>query len=114
MLEALAAQEDITVQARDLEIEITRHALERGVDPREMARAIEAQGTLNVVVGDVVRRKAIDLLVEAANVDGGPTDEQLSELEHEPEAETELGLNGGAAEAEVGPERDREDAEGGE
>ncbi|MGH3442251.1 MAG: trigger factor [Nitriliruptorales bacterium] len=80
VLEALAEGEGIEVASADLEREIRRHAARQGVDASAVARVINEQGSVGVLVGDVVRRKALDLLVEAAEVDGAPSDETLAEL----------------------------------
>jgi hypothetical protein len=45
--------------------------------PDEVARVIQEQGTLPVLAGDILRRKAIDAIVEAAEVTGGPDDALL-------------------------------------
>ena len=48
--------------------------------PQEIARIIQQQGSLPALLGDIMRRKAIDAIVAGAEVDGGPGDEALSEV----------------------------------
>lgn len=80
VLEALAQKLGVGVASADLEREIQRHALHRGVQPREIARIIKQQGTAGVLVADAIRHKAIDALVAAADVEGAPPEELLTEL----------------------------------
>jgi trigger factor len=80
VLEALAEELGIGIDPEDLSDEIHRHAQQRGVDPQQLARAIQEQGSLGVLVGDVLRRRTLDALVEAADVTGAPTDEELAAL----------------------------------
>jgi trigger factor len=80
VLDALARKLDVGVDPADIDQEIVRHAQANGVSPQEIARIIQEQGSLPALLGDVLRRKAIDTLVTAADVDGGPSDEVLIEL----------------------------------
>jgi trigger factor len=80
VLDALAQELGITVQASDLEREFSRLAIEHRMDEKQVARLVQQQGTLPMLVGDVVRRKAIDALLEAAEIDGGPDEVTLLEL----------------------------------
>lgn len=91
VLEALAEKEGIEVASADLEREIQRHAAQQGVDPGAIARVINEQGSVGVLVADVVRRKALDLIVAAAEVDGGPSEEMLAELDLGPSEEAAVG-----------------------
>jgi trigger factor len=80
VLEALTEKLELEVESAELGREIQRHATEHGVDPREIARVINEQGHAGVLIGDLLRRKALDALVEAADVTGGPPEEVLEEL----------------------------------
>jgi trigger factor len=80
VLDALVRKLDVGVDPADIDQEIVRHAQVNGVSPQEIARIIQEQGSLPALLGDVLRRKAIDTLVAAADVDGGPSDEVLIEL----------------------------------
>jgi trigger factor len=80
VLDALAQELGITVQASDLDREFARLAIEHRMDAKQVARLVQQQGTLPMLVGDVVRRKAIDALLEAAEIDGGPDEATLLEV----------------------------------
>jgi trigger factor len=80
VLDALARKLELTVQSSDVDQEFVRLATEHRMRPQEIAQLVQQQGTLSVLIGDVLRRKAIDLLVEAAEVSGGPGEELLVEL----------------------------------
>ncbi len=80
VLDALARRLELTVQSADLDLEIGRLAAEHGMQPAEVARLVRDQGTLPALFGDVLRRKAIDAIVAAAEVDGGPDEDTLREL----------------------------------
>lgn len=94
VLDALAQKLEVTIENEDLDQEIMRHALNSGLEPEQVARIISEQGSIGALVGDVLRRKAIDLIVEAADVDGKPSDEVLIELglKVDPDAEDEPAL----------------------
>jgi trigger factor len=100
VLEALAEQEGIQVESTDLEQEIRRHAANQDVDPATLARVINEQGSVGVLIGDVVRRKALDLIVDAAEVEDAPSDQELAELGFGPEpAATDAAAGPGPAAA---------------
>jgi trigger factor len=89
VLDALFQQLDIDLDTGEIDQEIIRHAHSNGMSPEEVVRIIEEQGSLPMLVGDIMRRKTIDAIVDAANVDGGPSDELLIELglKEDPDAE---------------------------
>ena len=92
VLDALARELELTVQAADLDREFARLAAEHRTEPQRIAQLVQEQGTLPVLVGDVLRRRAIDTVLEAAEVTGGPDDEllrRLGLLEADPEPEDE-------------------------
>jgi trigger factor len=80
VLDALASKLGITVSSKDLDREFARLAMEHRTDPAAIARLVQQQGTLPVLVGDVLRRKSIDALLEAADVSGGPDEDTLIRL----------------------------------
>jgi trigger factor len=80
VLDALARQLELKVTSRDLDGEVARIAAEQGIEPARVARLIRDQGTLPVLVGDVLRRMAIDALVAAAEVRDGPDAATLIDL----------------------------------
>ena len=92
VLDALARELGITVQAADIDREFARLAMEHRTDARRIAELVREQGTLPVLVGDILRRKAIDTVLDAANVTGGPDEATLQRLglvDAEPIAEPE-------------------------
>ena len=92
VLDALARGLGLTVQAADLDQEFSRLAMEHRTDPKRIAELVRDQGTLPVLVGDVLRRKAIDVVLDAADVTGAPDEETLKRLklvDEEPPAEDE-------------------------
>jgi len=80
VFDALARQLEVTVEAADLDREFTRLAMEHRTDPKRIAELVRRQGTLPVLVGDILRRKAIDSVLDAADVDGGPDEDTLRRL----------------------------------
>ncbi len=80
VLEALAGELGIGVTSADLEREMTRHALQHGMKPRDVARVVSERGTVGVLVADVIRRKALEALVAAADVKHAPPPDLLVEL----------------------------------
>ena len=80
VLDALSGKLQPSLEPADLDREIVRHAQANGVAPDEIARIIQEQGSLPQLIGDILRRKTIDAIVAAAEIDGGPSDEELIEL----------------------------------
>ena len=80
VLDALARKLELTLASSDLDREFARLAMEHRTDARTIARLVQEQGTLPVLVGDVLRRKAIDTLLETAEVTGGPDEGTLISL----------------------------------
>ena len=80
VLDALARKLELNVRSADLDVEIGRLASEHGMKPAEVARLVREQGTLPALIGDVLRRRAIDAIVAASEVDGAPDDATLGEL----------------------------------
>jgi trigger factor len=68
VLEAVARQEELTVSEEDLQKEIRGLAEATGKDVREVTRILERSGEVRSLAGDIIRTKALDLLVESADV----------------------------------------------
>lgn len=68
VLEAVARAEDIQVTAEELGQEIGRLAQALGRDPREVATTLERGGQVVALAGDIIRSKALDVLVEHAEI----------------------------------------------
>ncbi len=68
VLEAVARQEGIEVTAEELGREIAGIAASLGRDPKEVAATLERSGQIVTLAGDIIRSKALDLLVEHAEI----------------------------------------------
>ncbi|MFN2589762.1 MAG: trigger factor [Actinomycetota bacterium] len=74
-LEAVARAEEIGVTEDDLGREVAALAQATGRDVKEVARLLERSGQVTSLAGDIIRSKALDLLVEAADVSSGGSPE---------------------------------------
>jgi trigger factor len=84
-LEGVARAEKIEVTADELGAEITSLAAAYGRDSKELAKQLERTGQIVTLAGDIIRGKALDLLVERAEIDeGAPTDDAEATAEAEP------------------------------
>ena len=74
VLEAVARREGLEVTQEDLATELAALAQATGRDVREVSRMIERAGQVGELAGDIIRSKALDLIVERADVTstGGP------------------------------------------
>jgi trigger factor len=85
VLEAVARAEDLQVTAEELGAEIAKLAGIMGRDAKDVAKSIDRSGQVVSLAGDIIRSKALDFLVEHANVrseTAGPTtgtDEEQAE-----------------------------------
>ena len=71
VLEAVATAEGITVGDQDIVAAITQTAAASGRDPGELARFMAESGQGQVLAGDILRRRALDRILEASTaVDG--------------------------------------------
>jgi len=72
VLEAVARQEGITVTAEEIAAAVSDLARALGREPKEVARTLERTGQVTSLAGDIIRSKALDFVVEAAD---GPNSE---------------------------------------
>jgi trigger factor len=77
VLEGIARAEKIQVTSEELGTEIAGLAQAYGRDPRELAKALDKSGQVVTLAGDIIRGKALDLIVERADI----------HIEGEPDAE---------------------------
>ena len=70
LLEEVVRRHDIKVSDEDLGREIAYLAAQTETDPNELAKQLTSSGRLRGVVADIMRRKALDYVVEHANVRG--------------------------------------------
>jgi len=78
-LEGVARAEKIEVTADDLGAEISSLAEAYGRDAKELAKQLERTGQIVTLAGDIIRGKALDLLVERADVQ--PADEPVPDTD---------------------------------
>jgi trigger factor len=94
VLEAIARSANIEVTADEMGAEISNLAQAYGRDPKELAKQLERSGQIVSLAGDIIRGKALDILVERADI------ETESPTETEPGTETEPEHESDAAKAE--------------
>jgi trigger factor len=70
-LEAVARAEGLTVTPEELSNEVARLAQAVGRPPREVAKSLDRSGGVTSLAGDIIRTKALDLVVDHAEVPGG-------------------------------------------
>ena len=73
VLEAVARNEDLEVTPEELGTEVAQLAQMLGRDVNEVARSLERSGQVVSLAGDIIRSKALDLLVENAEVENADT-----------------------------------------
>jgi trigger factor len=88
-LEGVARAEKIEVSADDLGTEISSLAAAYGRDSKELARQLERTGQIVTLAGDIIRGKALDLLVERADIETASQEEVEPELSVEADNDTE-------------------------
>jgi trigger factor len=80
LLEEIARREDIQITEDDIGREVVVAATRAGRDPQEVAQGLADSGKVGAVAADIMRRKALDHVVENANVTGRqPTEESDDE-----------------------------------
>jgi trigger factor len=93
-LEGVARAEKIEVDADDLGAEINSLAQAYGREPKELAKQLERTGQIVTLAGDIIRGKALDLLVERADIEpeseAEATDAGAEATETDPDTETEV------------------------
>ncbi|HXF37057.1 MAG TPA: trigger factor [Actinomycetota bacterium] len=96
VLEAVARQEGIEVTAEEVGREIAALAASLGREPKEVAEMLDRSGQVVSLAGDIIRSKALDLLVEHAEIGpegetpagpGGAAEDHTPSDETPPEAE---------------------------
>ncbi len=68
VLEAVARAEDLQVTAEELAREVERLARALGREPKEVATSLERTGQIVTLAGDIIRSKALDVLVQHAEI----------------------------------------------
>ena len=75
LLEEIARTQDIEVTNEDLGREVALAAARAQRDPQEVAKELTEGGRLGAVAADIMRRKALDYVVQTADVVGRPSNE---------------------------------------
>jgi trigger factor len=90
VLEAVARQENIRVEDDELEKEIASLAQASGRERKEVRRILERSGQVGSLAGDIIRSKALDFMVESADVRrvGSPAADQGADPSQSEEDET--------------------------
>jgi trigger factor len=76
ILEQVAREREITVSEEDLGRDIAVAAARSGQDPSEVAKQLAGSGRLGSVAADIMRRKALDFVVEHVNIENRPADDE--------------------------------------
>ncbi|MGH2830925.1 MAG: trigger factor [Actinomycetota bacterium] len=68
ILEEIARREELKVSDEELDREMAKLAEGAGRTPGEVRKQLETAGRVNAVAGDIIRRKALDLVVDKADI----------------------------------------------
>lgn len=68
ILEEIGRREEFQVTEDELREEVQMHAEQLRADPAELAKQLNEGGRLMALAGDIIRRKALNLLVERADI----------------------------------------------
>ena len=69
VLEGIARAEKLEVTADEIGTQISELAQAYGREPKELAKALDRSGQVVTLAGDIIRGKALDLLVERADIE---------------------------------------------
>ncbi len=83
LLEEIARTQSFDVTDEDIGREVALLAHRMGRDAKEVAEQVVSSGRLGSLAADIMRRKALEHVVEAINVAGRPAEEPLQEEEAE-------------------------------
>jgi trigger factor len=82
VLEGIARNASLEVTAEEIGAEIAVLAQAYGREPKAVAKDLERSGQVVTLAGDIIRTKALDLLVERADIE---TEQPTEQLEDAPE-----------------------------
>ena len=82
VLEGIARAEDLEVTAEEIGAEIQVLAQAYGREPKDVAKSLERSGQVVTLAGDIIRTKALDLMVEHADIE-----DEVAAAEAEPLAD---------------------------
>jgi trigger factor len=89
-LEAVARAEELEVSAEELGAEIAGLAAALGREPKEVARTLERSGQVVSLAGDILRSKALDVVVNHAEIAGEGESRAADQASAEAEEPSEL------------------------
>ena len=75
LLEQIAREQELSVTEEDVGREVALAAARTGGDPEDLAKQLVESGRLRSVVADIMRRKALDYVVDKINVVNRPAEE---------------------------------------
>jgi trigger factor len=106
ILDQLALQEELTVENEELTEYVVRNAMQMGVQPDVLAKHLTENGQIPAVVSEVLRTKALNLVVEHVKAtDESGADVDIAALQRQESGEADAEEETGAEEvAEAAPE----------
>jgi trigger factor len=84
VLEAVARREDLQVTPEELGREIAGLAQALGREPKDLAKSLDRSGQVVALAGDIIRSKALDLLVEHADIHSDTGQQERQEPSEDP------------------------------
>jgi trigger factor len=84
LLEEIARQNDVEVTDEDIGREVAFAAARAQRDPKEVAEELISSGRVGAVAADIMRKKALDFVVDHINVTGRTVDKSKATLEANP------------------------------
>jgi trigger factor len=87
VLEGIARSEKLEVTADEIGAQIAVLAQAYGREPKELAKALDRSGQVVTLAGDIIRGKALDLLVERADIEPEGPVEPVADTEAEIKAD---------------------------
>jgi trigger factor len=109
VLDAIATKEQLQVGEQELSEHLVRRAMRIGISPEEFAQQLVQAGQVPLLVSEVVRGKALALVLESANVVDASGDPVDLEALREDAAEPQLGQTVQVSESAAGPDEDQAD-----
>lgn len=79
VLQKIAEEEKIEVNDDDIDVEIERIAAQSDESPRRVRARLEKEDSLEALAAEMIERRALDLILDAAEYEDVPLDEDLTE-----------------------------------
>ena len=68
ILDEVGSREELLASEEDLQAELLSHAQALQKEPEELRKSLESSGRLGALAADIIRRKALDLIVQRADI----------------------------------------------